>query len=50
MLRSCQCSNALVDFFDFLFSKFAASANPSSRINHRKRFYPKTKQRDLGAD
>ena len=40
-----------VDFFEFLLStEFAACSRPPGRDNHRKASYPKTQQRDQGAD
>ena len=40
--RSYQRSNVSVDFFEFLFTKFAACSKPPSRDNHHKSLYPRT--------
>ena len=41
--------NVPVDFFEYLFSEFAAFSKPPSRDNHRKASYPRTQQYDQDA-
>ena len=46
LLRSFQCSQVPVNFFEFLSTEFAACSKPPSRDNHRKASYPRTQERD----
>ena len=39
-----------VNFFEFLSTEFAVRSRPPSRDNHLKASYPRTQQRDQGAD
>ena len=41
--------NLRVDFFEFLFSKFAACSKPPTTNSHRKASHPRTQYRDQGA-
>ena len=41
--------NVSVDFFEYLFSEFAACSKPPSRDNHRKASYLRTQQYDQDA-
>ena len=50
-IRTClKVSSVPMDFFKFLSTEFAACSKPPSRDNHRKASYPRTQQRDQGAD